>query len=160
MLQESSFSLSLSLSKVNTDFYIFARYHCTCNSVSVLQCGMVALSINPHMYADSTSMQCLQCWWSPCARHYCFYTIGIFFKSLKERNFTLLFFLVCMFKINFHGIFSHHLLVRILSLARYTLFHLPVRYAFPVWACAARFGTGRRCRYMAAVLNSCRYWGP
>lgn len=61
MLQESSFSLSLSLSKVNTDFYIFARYHCTCNSVSVLQCGMVALSINPHMYADSTSMQCLQC---------------------------------------------------------------------------------------------------
>lgn len=34
MLQESSFSLCLS--KVNTDSFIFASYHCTCNSVSVL----------------------------------------------------------------------------------------------------------------------------
>lgn len=42
MLQESSLSLSLSLSKVNTDFCIFDRYHCTCNSIGVLQCGMVA----------------------------------------------------------------------------------------------------------------------
>lgn len=100
---------------------------------------MVALSINPNMYADSTSMQCLQCCWSPYGWHYCFYTTGSFFKSLKERNFTLLVYLLCMYKINFHDVFSDHLLVRILSLAKYTLFHLPVRYAFPVQASAARF---------------------